>query len=91
MAENFFEFLFQSRAPQVFTNDFSLRIYEEVLGYCLHTILNCHCIFPEMQVRQLGPEQTLTWRGLNDLPYGIYTLELSQGEDELKMRLVKRI
>ncbi|HEU4608635.1 MAG TPA: hypothetical protein VFS31_11045 [Chitinophagaceae bacterium] len=36
-------------------------------------------------------EQTLTWRGLNDLPYGIYTLELSQGEDELKMRLVKRI
>lgn len=36
-------------------------------------------------------ERTLTWRGLNDLPYGIYTLELSQGEDEMKMRLVKRV
>jgi len=36
-------------------------------------------------------EHTVTWKGLNDLPYGIYTLELSQGEDELKMRLVKRV
>lgn len=33
----------------------------------------------------------VTWKGLNDLPYGIYTLELSQGEDEMKLRLVKRV
>ncbi|MBC7946396.1 MAG: hypothetical protein H7Y42_00840 [Chitinophagaceae bacterium] len=32
-----------------------------------------------------------TWTGLNDLPYGQYTIELSQGEDEMKMNLVKRI
>jgi hypothetical protein len=31
------------------------------------------------------------WRGLNNLPYGVYTLELTQGDDELKMKLVKRI
>ncbi len=36
-------------------------------------------------------DQTVTWKGLNDLPYGVYTLELSQGEDEQKMRLVKRV
>jgi hypothetical protein len=36
-------------------------------------------------------QSTLTWKGLNDLPYGVYTLELSQGEDEMKMRLVKRV
>jgi hypothetical protein len=36
-------------------------------------------------------DRTLTWKGLNDLPYGVYTLELSQGEDEMKMRLVKRV
>ncbi|MFM9908724.1 MAG: hypothetical protein ACKVOW_05230 [Chitinophagaceae bacterium] len=36
-------------------------------------------------------ESTVTWKGLNDLPYGVYTLELSQGEDELKMRMVKRV
>ena len=33
----------------------------------------------------------LTWGGLNDLPYGKYTLELSQGDDEMKMNLVKRV
>jgi hypothetical protein len=36
-------------------------------------------------------EENVTWTGLNDLPYGKYTLELSQGEDEMKMNLVKRI
>lgn len=36
-------------------------------------------------------DKTVTWKGLNDLPYGVYTLELSQGEDEQKMRLVKRV
>ena len=40
--------------------------------------------------------EALTWDGLNDLPYGKYTLELSHGEDDpdsyrLKMNLVKRI
>ena len=35
--------------------------------------------------------EELTWTGLNDLPYGKYTLELSQGDDEMKMNLVKRV
>jgi len=35
--------------------------------------------------------EELTWTGLNDLPYGHYTLELSQGEDEMRMSLVKRV
>jgi hypothetical protein len=35
--------------------------------------------------------EELTWTGLNDLPYGCYTLELSHGEDEMKMNLVKRV
>lgn len=36
-------------------------------------------------------KEFITWSGLNDLPYGRYTLELSQGGDEMKMNLVKRI
>jgi hypothetical protein len=28
---------------------------------------------------------------LNTLPYGVYSLELSNGDEELKMRLVKRV
>jgi hypothetical protein len=36
-------------------------------------------------------QHEVTWGGLNDLPYGIYTLELSHGDDEMRMNLVKRV
>jgi len=36
-------------------------------------------------------QKEFTWDGLNELPYGIYTLELSSGAEEVKMQLVKRI
>jgi hypothetical protein len=36
-------------------------------------------------------QMELSWNGLNDLPYGVYTLEISRGNDEMKMRLVKRV
>jgi hypothetical protein len=36
-------------------------------------------------------KENVTWTGLNDLPYGKYTIELSQGENEMKMNLVKRV
>jgi hypothetical protein len=35
--------------------------------------------------------ENLTWTGLSDLPYGKYTIELTQGEEEVTMNLVKRI
>jgi len=31
------------------------------------------------------------WNGLSDLPYGVYTLELSEGGEEHRMRMVKRV
>ena len=31
------------------------------------------------------------WRGLNDVPYGAYVLELFNGESETRMRMVKRV
>lgn len=40
----------------------------------------------------IPPHQKIyCWNGLNDLPYGVYTLELFSNEEELRMRLVKRI
>lgn len=39
----------------------------------------------------LAEGEEMTWTGLNDLPYGRYTLELSHGDDEMKMNLVKRV
>jgi len=31
------------------------------------------------------------WHGLNDLPYGVYTCEISSGDNQTKVRLIKRI
>lgn len=36
-------------------------------------------------------EPEITWKGLNHLPYGVYFLELSQGEEKIRLRLVKRV
>ena len=36
-------------------------------------------------------QQVFNWIGLNDLPYGVYTMEVSRGNDETKLRIVKRI
>jgi hypothetical protein len=45
----------------------------------------------DLETEVENDQQELDWNGLNDLPYGVYTLELSRGNDELKMRLVKRV
>ena len=47
----------------------------------------CRLIEKEMSTEL----ERFTWTGLNDLPYGRYTLEVSQGEDHMKMNLVKRV
>ncbi|MFT3706017.1 MAG: hypothetical protein QM802_26860 [Agriterribacter sp.] len=40
----------------------------------------------------LEPSQKIfSWRGFNDLPYGVYMLELIDGTEYQQMRLVKRI
>jgi hypothetical protein len=44
-----------------------------------------------METEMEKDQQELYWGGLNDLPYGVYTLEVSQGKDEMKLRLVKRV
>lgn len=36
-------------------------------------------------------QKQIYWPGLNDLPYGKYTLELSQGSEEMRVNLVKRV
>ena len=36
-------------------------------------------------------QNTINWEGLNDLPYGVYTLEISGGQEAQAFRCVKRI
>lgn len=48
-------------------------------------------ICSELETSLIQEEPVITWKGLNDLPYGVYTLELSQGTDEIRLKLVKRV
>ena len=38
-----------------------------------------------------GYQKIFNWRGLNDLPYGRYFLELSNTEGDQLLKLVKRV
>jgi hypothetical protein len=48
------------------------------------------CICSEFEMK-CQKNNEMIWRGLSTLPYGVYTLELTKGEEEVKMRLVKRV
>jgi hypothetical protein len=62
-------------------------------GNCLRGVLKDDkgSICSTLEKDIAADREELTWTGLNDLPYGRYTLELSQGGDEIKMNLVKRV
>ena len=45
----------------------------------------------ELETTLRTDEPSVTWKGLNDLPYGVYTLVLSQGEEEVTLKMVKRV
>jgi hypothetical protein len=49
------------------------------------------CICCTMDKKIPRDQHQIVWSGLNDLPYGVYTLELSHGENVMKMNLVKRV
>lgn len=44
-----------------------------------------------LETSPVQDQRFIEWKGLNDLPYGVYTLELFDGIDELKTRIVKRV
>ena len=42
--------------------------------------------------KKIGHDKsTFNWEGLDELPYGVYTVECSQGDDVVKVKTVKRI
>ncbi len=62
-------------------------------GNCLRGVLkdDTGIVCRTLEKNIVTDREELTWEGLSDLPYGRYTLELSQGDDEMKMNLVKRV
>jgi hypothetical protein len=49
------------------------------------------CVCTTMQTELVHDQRVLNWNGLNDLPYGVYYLEVKNGDDESRLRLVKRV
>ena len=76
----------------VFIDAFRLEV-SGPKGNCLRGILRDDkgSVCSTMERDIVTEREELTWSGLNDLPYGRYTLELSKGDDEMKMNLVKRV
>ena len=62
-------------------------------GNCVRGVLkdDTGSVCRTMEKNVLKDREEHTWGGLSDLPYGRYTLELSHGDDEMKMNLVKRV
>lgn len=81
---------------KVKSSNFIDTLKVELFSYthqCLKAVLKDEkgsvCI--ELETMYLTDQPEITWKGLNDLPYGVYILELSQGEEEVQLRMVKRV
>jgi hypothetical protein len=75
-----------------FIDDMVIEIQEAQKSPILVTLRNEDgkiCCKTEKKIR--SGNESIRWEGLNDLPYGIYTLQCSQGDDVIETRMVKRI
>ncbi len=83
--------MFAKVKPQVFIDTLTLELSSperKAIKAVLRDEKGSVCRHLESEA---SPHRSLTWSGLNDLPYGVYTIELQHGEDEMKMRIVKRV
>ena len=84
--------MFAKIKPSIFIDALQLEL-SALRGSFLRGVLRDDngSICSTLEKNILKENEHFTWTGLNDLPYGKYTIELSQGEDEMKMNLVKRV
>ena len=76
--------------PQVFLDTLKIEVLQEtnqLLTAVLRDEKGCIC----RSAYTAAQTKDFTLNGLNDLPYGVYSLELSHGEEEMQVRLVKRV
>jgi hypothetical protein len=85
--------MFAKVKSTVFIDSLKLELTTPSVDTSLKAILRDDkgCVCSTLETSMPVRNNELIWRGLNNLPYGVYTLELTQGEDEMKMKLVKRI
>jgi hypothetical protein len=85
--------MFAKVKSTVFIDSLRLELTTPTVDTLLKAILRDDkgCVCSTLETRMPVRNNEVIWRGLNNLPYGVYTLEITQGDDEMKMKLVKRI
>jgi hypothetical protein len=85
--------MFAKIKPSIFIDALQLELSAPHAGNFLRGVLRDDkgSICSTLERDIMHEKEQFTWTGLSHLPYGKYTIELSQGEDEMKMSLVKRI
>lgn len=84
--------MFAKVKPTVFIDSLKFELVDQS-NSSLKAILRDDqgCVCSTLETSMPVRNNEVVWRGLNNLPYGVYTLEIIQGSDEMKMRLVKRV
>lgn len=83
---------FASVKSPIFTDTLYIQFTTCLQGLIEAILLDEHgTICSRLEATLAEDEQEYTWKGLNDLPYGIYTLQLSRGANEMNMRIIKRV
>ena len=85
--------MFAKVKSTVFIDSLKFEFTTPPVDTCFRAILRDDkgCVCSTLETKMPVRNNEVIWKGLNNLPYGVYTLELTQGDDELKMKLVKRI
>ena len=84
--------MFVKLKSQVFIDTVTLEFTHHQSSFLRAVLKNEEGRICSRMETQMGKDQKVfKWNGLNDLPYGVYTLELSRGEEEQRERLVKRV
>ncbi|HEX4958002.1 MAG TPA: hypothetical protein VFV46_07470 [Lacibacter sp.] len=77
--------------PQVFLDSLDIEVKEQASVPVTATLRDEKGSICRSAAYQCTPDTAFTLSGLNDLPYGVYSLELSNGDAQLHVRLVKRV
>ena len=83
---------FASLKTPIFTDVLCVRFLQSLQGLLEGILVDEHGTVCRKLSTEVNPNASeITWDGLNDLPYGIYTLQLHQGNNEMNIRAVKRV
>jgi hypothetical protein len=85
--------MFAKPKSAVFIDSVVFEVDHKEPSSSLHAVLKDEqgSIMSSMEAEIPHGQKNFSWRGLNDLPYGVYVLELKTDESETRVRMIKRV